>query len=136
MWEFLNEHGVRLHKSEDFQAIGRVGVGGDLIGVVAYNGFCGRVCSMHMAGVGNWVSREFILAAFSYPFKQLDMLAVISPIAESNHRALRFDKHFGFREVHRVPDGYEEGVDLIFLEMRKEDCRYLDEVKRELAEAA
>lgn len=136
LWQFMVTHGVQLHRSEDFQAIGRLGAGGDLIGVVAFNGFCGNVCSVHIAGDGNWVSREFIKAVFDYVFRQLNLVAIVSPIAANNDRALRFDKHFGMREVHRIKNGWADGVDLIILEMRKEDCRYLHEVKRELAKAA
>jgi RimJ/RimL family protein N-acetyltransferase len=137
MFNFLCEHGVRLSRSEDFQAIGRLSENTrELIGVVAYNGFCGRVCSMHMAGIGNWISREYIRAAFAYPFKQLELAAVISPVAANNSRALRLDTHFGFREVHRVTDGWERGVDLVLLELKREHCRHLGEKQNETALAA
>lgn len=126
MYGFLVAHGVKLHRSEDFQAIGRLSPNTrGLIGVVAYNGFCGNVCSMHIAGDGNWVSREFIRAAFEYPFVQLKLAAIVAPVAATNNKALRFDKHFGFREVHRVQDGWENGVDLVLLEMKREECRWL-----------
>ena len=126
MHRFLAEHGVRLNRSEDFQAIGRLSAyTNELIGVVAYNGFCGKVCQMHVAGVGNWVSREFIHAAFDYPFRQLQLNAIFAPVEGTNERALRFEKHMGFREVYRLPSGWDVGVDLVFLEMRLEDCKWL-----------
>lgn len=125
MFRFLHAHGVQVQKSDDFQAIGRVGTGGSLIGVVAYNGFCGNTCAMHIAGDGNWVSREYIKAAFDYPFNQLGIEAVIAPVAADNHKALRFDKHFGFQEVHRVKNGWEKGTDLIYLQLLRKDCRWL-----------
>lgn len=134
---FLRERGVLLHRSDDFQALVRISdVTQQIIGVVAFNGFCGNVCSVHLAGDGNWVSREFIRKVFDYPFRQLNLVAIVAPIAATNERALRFDKHFGMREVHRIKDGWEAGVDLILLEMRKEDCRYLEEENHELAEVA
>lgn len=73
MFLFLQEHGVPLHRSEDFQALGRVGVDGKLIGVVGYNGFCGQTCQIHTADEGHWVSRELIKVTFDYPFRQLGM---------------------------------------------------------------
>jgi RimJ/RimL family protein N-acetyltransferase len=127
MWKFLHDHGVTLHQSADFQAIGRMSdVTHEPMGVVAYNGFCGRVCSMHIAGEGNWISREFIRAAFDYPFRQLELEAVLSPLAATNHRAMKLDTHFGFREVHRVENGWEPGIDLVILQLRRSDCRYLE----------
>lgn len=128
MFLFLQEHGVKLHRSEDFQAIGRLSrASGEpkLIGVVAYNGFCGNVCSMHIAGDGNWVSREFIKLAFDYPFNQAKVEAVIAPVAADNAKALRFDKHFGFKEIHRVKDGWDSGVDLVYLQLLRSECRWL-----------
>ena len=106
MWGFLKERGVQLQRSEDFQAIGRVGASGDLIGVVAYNGFNGNVCQMHIAGDGNWVSREFIKVAFDYPFNQLGLVAILAPVPANNRKALRFDQHFGFKEIYRIAKGW------------------------------
>ena len=125
MHAFLQSHGVPLQGSVDFQAMGVVR-DGSLIAVVAFNGFCGRVCSMHVAGDGgHWISRALLDAVFDYPFRQLDLAAVLAPIAASNEHALRFDTHLGFTEAHRVPEGWARGVDLIILEMRREACRYL-----------
>lgn len=123
--QFLHAHGVMLHRSDDFQAIGRLNSEGRLIGVVAFNGFCGNVCQVHLAGDGNWVSREFIKAVFNYVFNQLNLVAIVAPIAANNLRALKFDLHFGMKEVHRVKDGWEAGVDLIILQMLKSECKYL-----------
>ena len=136
MFMFLRNRGVLLHRSEDFQAIGRVGVAGQLIGVVGYNGFCGRCCSMHIAGDGNWVSREFIRAAFDYPFNQIGVEYVVSPLGADNHRALKFDKHFGFTELARIPEGWDVGVDLVILKLKKSDCKWLREGRPVLVEKA
>lgn len=128
MWQFLYDRGVRLHRSEDFQAIGRVSPATEqLIGVVAYNGFCGNVCQMHIAGDGNWVSREFIRAAFDYPFRQLGLAAVLGALPADNHKAMKFDTHFGMREVHRITNGWANGVDLVLVQMNREDCKWLRE---------
>lgn len=43
-----------------------------------------------------------------------------------NEKALRFNKHIGFREVYRVPEGYKPGVDYVLQEMTKAECRWLD----------
>ena len=132
-WSFLQRHGVEIPRSEDFQAIARLGSSG-ILGVVGYNGFCGRVCSMHMAGDGNWISREFIKRAFHYPFRQLNLVAVMAPVAETNTRAIELDKKFGFKEVHRVEKGWGDSVDLVVLQLKREDCKWL--LKLELLDEA
>ena len=133
MWHFLRNHGVRLHRSEDFQAIGRIDSGGELIGVVGFNGFTGKVAQIHIAGKGNWVSREFINQVFHYPFVQLKLNHLIGLVGAKNDRALRFDQKMGFTKWFTIPDGYEDGEDLIVLKMSREECRWL---KRERPEHA
>lgn len=125
LFSFLREQEVEIQATPDFQSIGRVNAAGELIAAVGYNGFCGRVCSMHIAGVGNWLSRDLLRAAFNYAFVTCDLVAVLSPIASDNARALKFDKHIGFKEVHRVPGGWSHAVDLVILQLNRQDCRWL-----------
>lgn len=126
MLGFLADRGVRLCLSEDVQCIGRRSENDHaLIGVVAFNGFTGAICQMHVAGDGNWITRELIRASFDYPFRQLGLASVIAPVAGNNKRALKMDKHFGFTEVYRIRDGYERHVDLVLLQMDRDDCRWI-----------
>ena len=138
MFDFLKAHGVNLHRSEDFQALGRVSLNtGELAGVVGYNGFCGLTCQIHTAGEGHWVSREFIRATFDYPFRQLGMEHLFAPVAASNAKALKFDRHMGFAEFGRIKDGYEHGTDLIVLTMARKDCKWISaDTYKPLAKAA
>lgn len=134
MLTFLHEHNVHLPPSGDFQAFGTVSpVTDSLLGVVAFNGFWGRVCTMHTAGEGNWVSRRLIWRCFDYPFRQLNMQAVLAPVAASNERALKFDQRLGFREVHRVANGWGDGDDLIILQLARNECIWLDKLDRRFA---
>lgn len=130
-YHFLKDHGVNLGLSEDLRVLGRMS-NGKLIGVVAYNGFNGRVCSMHIAGDGNWISREFIRATFTYPFITLDLVQVFGPVPADNTRALRLDRHFGFEVLYRVRYGWDHKTDLIMLGMHRSQCRWLKEKTREL----
>jgi RimJ/RimL family protein N-acetyltransferase len=125
MFLFLQEHGIKLARSEDFHAIGRV-ERGSLTAVVGYNAFSGNTCSMHVAGVGNWLSRELLSAAFHYPFVQAKLVQVFVQTSANNAKALRLEKHLGFTEFARVKDGWETGVDMLVLTMRKQDCRWLE----------
>lgn len=135
MRAFMAEHGVALYRSDDQQLIGRV-ESGRLIAVVAYNDFYGSVCTMQIAGEGNWLSRELLKLAFYYPFIQMNLAAVIALVSEDNPRSLRFVKHVGFHEVHRIDDGYKAGVDLIVLKMRREDCKYIEVYNEAISKAA
>lgn len=85
---------------------------------------------MHVAGIGNWITRELLFAAFDYPFTQCDIEHIIGPVAANNHRALRFNKHLGFEVLHRLRDGFEHGVDLVVMRMARHQCRWLVKLER------
>lgn len=97
---------------------------GELIAGVIVDNWNGASAQMHVAGEGNWLNREFLFVCFDYVFRQLSLNVVIGVVPSVNAKALRFDKHLGFREVLRIPNGHPAG-DLVILTMRKEDCRYL-----------
>ena len=97
---------------------------GELIAGVMVDAWNGASACMHVAGDGNWLNREFLFACFDYVFNQLGLNVVIGVVPGDNDKALRFDKHLGFREVARIPEGHPRG-DLVILTMRKEECRFL-----------
>jgi RimJ/RimL family protein N-acetyltransferase len=135
---YLRKAGIDLPLSEDFQAIGRFhkGTTGNMepMAVIGYNGFNGKTCCMHVAGEeGNWMNRELLRMAFEYPFKQLGLNVVMATIAGTNHRSLKLTKHIGFAVAYRIKDGYEQGVDIVLFEMRKETCKFLNKVELEVA---
>jgi len=124
--QFMRARGVDISPSEDLRLIAHSDSRGQIDAVVAYNGWTYRVCSMHVAGDGGrWIDRQMLRVCFDYAFNQGDRVAVYGQVASNNEAALRLDKHLGFREVHRICDAVSNGVDLVILEMRREDCRWL-----------
>jgi len=62
--------------------------------------------------------------AFVYAGKKV----MIGMVPANNKKALKLDKHIGFKEIYRIRDGYDEGIDYVILELRREDCRWITEV--------
>lgn len=106
------------------RCIGNVSKTGKILGVVGFDGWNGASCQMHVAGEGNWVSRELIKATFDYAFNVAGLKVVLGLVPSGNDKALRFDRHVGFTEVARIEGGHPDG-DLVILQLRREDCRYL-----------
>jgi hypothetical protein len=52
-------------------------------------------------------------------------LAAVDTFGRTNAKALRFNARLGFREVRREADGFGDGVDKVWMELRREDCRWL-----------
>jgi hypothetical protein len=64
-------------------------------------------------------------AVFGYIFNQCDKGVIMGVTPACNMKAIHFNKHIGFVEIFRVKDGYEEGIDFVVTEYRKENCKYI-----------
>lgn len=119
------------------QAIGLLR-GGSLVGGVVFTSVVkGCSCEMSVAGLyPGWVTREFIYAAFHYPFIQQDLIKVLGLVRSTNHTALAFDTKLGFRLETKVADVYGPGVDCIVMSMRREECRWLPAAEKWFAKVA
>ena len=115
---------IGLVPTANLKCLGRVDKDGQIMGVIGYDGYNRASVQMHSAGVGNWVSREFIYAAFDYPFRVMGCEVVLGLVSEKNEDALRLNRHAGFVEVARVPDAHPDGA-LVLMQMRRENCRWL-----------
>jgi RimJ/RimL family protein N-acetyltransferase len=99
---------------------------GEIVAVVVYDSFSEADCCMHIAsdGTGKWMNKSLLVAAFAYPFVQLQLRRVTGMVPAKNVAALNFDEHLGF-----VREGYHPNAlpddDLVSLGMLREDCRFL-----------
>ena len=97
---------------------------GEIVAVCGYEDYNGASLRMHVAGEGQWMTKEFLWFSFYYPFEQLQIKKIIGLVDSNNHKALRLDKHLGMVHEATIKDGVPNG-DLLILTMTKEQCRYL-----------
>ena len=108
-----------------FEAIGLEKDGVLIAGMVVEGYVKAARCCVHLAGIGkHWLNREYIRVCMDYVFHQLECKVMLGLVDADNAAALAFDRHFGFKEVCVIKDGAGD-CDLIVLEMRREDCRWL-----------
>ncbi|AFN39134.1 acyl-CoA N-acyltransferase [Burkholderia phage BcepMigl] len=99
---------------------------GRLNAVVVFDGFSTVDCNIHIAsdGSSHWLTREFLTAAFAYPFIQCGLRRVTGLVPAKNVAALKFDEHLGFRREGYHPRAAHDG-DLVSLGMLREWCRFI-----------
>jgi hypothetical protein len=103
--------------------------------VVAFTAFVGTTCQIHVALTGDYkfTPRKMLEAAFDYAFNQAGRDLLIGIVNSKNEAAMRYDRHLGFSESHRLPGVHDDGGDIVIFTMNRNQCRYL---KAQVKEAA
>jgi RimJ/RimL family protein N-acetyltransferase len=104
--------------------------GGATLGAaVAFSGFMGNSCQIHVALAPgyNYSPREMLEASFEYAFTHLKRERLIGIVNSLNEKAMVYDQHLGFVEIGRIEGAHDNGGDIVIFSMTKEQCRYLRE---------
>lgn len=105
----------------NFRAIKAIDEAGRILGMVGYDRWTPNSVEMHVALDTPVAARALCGPALSYPFDECDVGMVRGVIQSGNRRSLRLAQRMGFVEVSRCRDGWARGVDLVFLELRREN---------------
>ena len=96
--------------------------GNTIVAAVALDSWSETSCTIHVAIEDPMVLRHgFAHEVFNYVFTFANRKLIIGITPSDNKKALKFNKHIGFKEIYRIRDGYREGVDYVVQEYRKED---------------
>jgi RimJ/RimL family protein N-acetyltransferase len=125
----LNEIGVQ--PCGDLQAIFWANPQNEIEWVVGYTAFIGKTCQIHVVALkGGYTPRQFLRAAFDYPFNQCNLEKIFGIVNSKNLKAMEYDQKLGFKEAIRFAGVHEDGGDLVVFEMNKADCRWIREQKK------
>lgn len=62
----------------------------------------------------------------NYIFNTCGRIMLLGCTPANNVKALKFNKHAGMKEVYRLKDGYDVGIDYVFTQMLKDECKWID----------
>jgi hypothetical protein len=68
----------------------------------------------------------FLEDCFDFMFNVGNVSRIYGLVPGNNFKALKFNKHMGFTVKAVMEEAYEVGIDYILLEMKKDNCRFLD----------
>ncbi len=121
-WEWIQRHtSPALCKD----TTGLVAMRGDqIVGAVVFGGFSPNSCSVHIAIEDPRVVKRLLQMSGEFVFLHAKRQVVLGMTPADNERALRLNSGVGFKEVHRIKDGYKKGVDFVLQELRQEDCKW------------
>ena len=70
----------------------------------------------------------------NWMFNEAQRIKLVGLVPSDKQMALKLNKKLGFKELCRIKDGYDRGIDYIVMELNREDCPYWKPLeKREVA---
>lgn len=104
---------------------------GPIQAIAVFDSFTKNACNVHLAIDNPRVIKYGFLSEIArYLFVQRDRTRIFGLVPSTNRKALKLDTHIGFTEVTRIPNALAEGIDYVVLELRREDCRWLDQERK------
>lgn len=104
-------------------AIGRI-KDGQLVAGVLYEDWNRANIVCHIAGDGNWASRDYLNVIFDYPFNQLKAQRITCPVASTNTKSINLVSRMGFTLECSLAQAIPGG-DLHLFRMFKDECKYI-----------
>jgi RimJ/RimL family protein N-acetyltransferase len=102
---------------------------GRIVAMVVFDEWTPHAARMHVAIDKPMSCREFVHAAFEYPFLETGRGLLLATIPDNNAACVRLVQRLGFYELAPIVDGWAPGIDLRVFEMRKTDCRWVRRAK-------
>jgi hypothetical protein len=83
----------------------------------------------HIAIQHPMAMRKLPFEALDYVFNTLGKNLFMGAIPSDNPKSLKFNQHLGFEVVYTIEDGYDIGVDILLMQLKKENCKYIQKLK-------
>jgi len=123
-WEWVASR-AKVVKSQWDRGLVSVNDAGEVGGGVIFDNFTLTSCTVHIAIENPLILRAGFfneVARFLFDVCEREVLLGITP--GDNVKALRFNRHVGWEEIARIPNGQDHGVDLVIQTMRPDQCRW------------
>jgi RimJ/RimL family protein N-acetyltransferase len=115
--------GLTVHPA--LRAIEAVDDQGRIHGMVGFDGWFGNTVALHVALDNPAALRSLVTAGFQIAFDVAHKGVALCCVVGTNRKSLRLVQHLGFRFAYSIRDGWMPGVDMVWFEMRREECRFL-----------
>ena len=130
-WQWFKER-THVISCEDTQGIVAYRETGCIAGMVVFDTWTDNSANVHLAiddptCIRRGLLREAAIHAYHVGGKK----RLFGLVPSNNAKALRLNKKIGFREVARVPDAIDDGIDYVVMRLDKEECRWLPALLKE-----
>jgi hypothetical protein len=82
---------------------------------------------IHAPNFRHFIDPKFIHEIFHYPFITCDRKVLVAVTPDESKGSLAVSKWLGFKETYRMKDGWCDGEDMVLKELKRADCRWLQQ---------
>lgn len=126
--QYFRDMGCRV--CSDTRGIVAESTSGSVMGMVVLENWSATSVFGHIQITNKKCSRMLVEGAMDFVFNVCGMLYFLGITPSDNDKALRLHEKLGFKEITRLPNGVEPGVDAVFLCLTREEARYLPKYDR------
>jgi hypothetical protein len=98
-------------------------------GIVILDNWAENSVMGHIAIQHPMAMRELPFKALEHVFNTCQKGMFIGMIPSDNPKSMNFHLHLGFKKIYCLKDGYAKGIDYNMVQLLKEDCRYIKQMK-------
>lgn len=129
-WEWVNEQ-MGVLRVEDTSGI--IGIDADTnerVSACIMDNWTRNSVQAHLIIVNSMAIRHgFLEEIFDFMYNVKGVNRIYGLVPGDNVKALKINAHIGFTEKMRLDDAWEEGIDYVVVEMKKENCNYLPKLE-------
>ena len=124
-WAWINNSLPILHV-EDTTGIVAIDENNTPLAACVMDNWTANSVQCHLLVLDSKVLRHgFLETCFDYVFNINGRKVVYGLVPGNNEKALKLNEHMGFTEKCRFEGAFEDGVDYVILELKRENCKYL-----------
>ncbi len=98
-------------------------------GVVLLDNWTENSCMGHIAIQHPMALRKLHVEAMEFVFNTCQLGMFLGVIPADLPKSFKLNLHLGFKEIYRLKDGWDVGVDCIIVQLLKENCKYINRIK-------
>lgn len=126
-WGWVQQQ-VPILRCEDTNGIMAIDIErNETVGAVIFDNWTRNAVTAHIMVSNPMVFRHgFLEECFDFAFNHCDRKYMMGQLRSDNEKAYKLDMKMGFKEVLRIKDGFEDGVDCVIIQMHRDDCRFIN----------
>tara|TARA_R110000803_G_scaffold57597_1_gene115546 strand:+ start:169 stop:612 length:444 start_codon:yes stop_codon:yes gene_type:complete len=125
-WDWIAKRAKQTQVEDSQGLVAYKDGSGDILGIVVMDNWTKSSCQVHIAIDNPFCIKAGLLSEVSYHVHVVcGRNYILGLVPANNKKAHAFDLKIGFKEIARIPDAYDEGVDYIILRISKDSNPWL-----------